>query len=48
MGSWNDTSFVGKEGREYDRVSEVLYTRLVDCILGAANTSTPGAYVVTS
>lgn len=41
MGSWNDMGFEGKDGVEYERVSEQLYSALVGAITNAANASLP-------
>jgi hypothetical protein len=39
MGSWNDMGFEGSDQREYDRVSELLFTALNETIQTAANAS---------
>jgi len=39
MGSWNDLSFPGAEGREYDRLSERLFALMVEAIHSAVNVS---------
>ena len=39
MGSWNDLTFDGPDGAEYDRVSEWLFTALNEAIYTGANSS---------
>jgi len=39
MASWNDMGFEGADQREYDRVSQQLFTALNDTIQIAANAS---------
>jgi hypothetical protein len=39
MGSWNDMSFDGERGREYEQVSEGLFVAVNDAISVAANES---------
>ena len=40
MGSWNDLSFPGAEGQEYDQLSEHLFALMVEAIHSAVNVST--------
>jgi hypothetical protein len=37
MGSWNDMSFEGDAGKEYETASEQLFSALNDAICAAAN-----------
>jgi hypothetical protein len=39
MGSWNDMSFDGEEQREYEEVSEQLFTAVNNAICVATNES---------
>jgi hypothetical protein len=41
MGSWNDMGFDGADQKEYDRVSEQLFTEINEAIETGANASFP-------
>lgn len=43
MGSWNDMSFEGDAGRQYELVSEALFVAVNSAIVVAANSSFPSA-----